>query len=124
MKKSSIVLISIGIIFLAFILIVAIYKFVIPLFILGSAVDSNEELISTSVSPNGSITLEAYKDNGSATVDYSIKVYRVTDTTKDLIYNAYHEYEVDISWINDKEVSINGNLLDLSKGETYDWRTD
>ena len=88
---------------------------------------ASEENISTSISPDKTYTLEAYKVNGSATVDYSIKVYKLSDTMlfgKTLIYNKYHEYDAEIKWINNDIVSINGIVLDLSKNETYDWRTD
>ena len=86
-----------------------------------------EEHISTSTSPDKTYTLEAYKVNGGATVDYSIKVYKLSDTMrleKTLIYNKYHEYDAKIEWINNDTVSINGVILDLSKNETYDWRDD
>lgn len=88
---------------------------------------TSEEKISTSISPDKTYTLEAYKVNGGATVDYSIKVYKLSDTMlfgKTLIYNKYHEYDAEIKWINNDIVSINGVVLDLSKDGTYDWRTN
>lgn len=87
----------------------------------------SEEYISTSTSPDKTYTLETYKVNGGATVDYSIKVYKTGDTTsfgKTLIYNKYHEYDAEIEWIDNDTVLINGVALDLSKDETYDWRND
>lgn len=87
----------------------------------------SEEYISTSISPDKTYTLETYKVNGGATVDYSIKVYKTGDNTsfgKTLIYNKYHEYDAEIEWIDNDTVLINGVALDLSKDETYDWRND
>lgn len=46
----------------------------------------------------------------------------MSNDDKKLIYNAYHEYEADIEWISNSQVSINEKELDLSKNETYDWR--
>ncbi len=54
-------------------------------------------------------------------------LYKISDNMqlgKTLIYNKYHDYDADIKWINNYTVSINGVVLDLSKDETYDWRTD
>lgn len=88
---------------------------------------TSEEKILISISPNNAYTLEAYKVNGGATIDYSIKVYKLSNNTisgKTLIYNKYHEYDAEIKWINNDNVSINGIVLDLSKNERYDWRED
>ena len=94
-----------------------------PIVRLGISQSNNEEtFLLSSVSPEGEYKLEAYKTEPGATVDFSIKVYIINESDKDLIYNAYHEYQVEIIWINRNTVSINGKNLDLSKGETYDWR--
>lgn len=83
-----------------------------------------EDLLLTTKSPNNAYTVEAYKTNGGATVDYSIKVYLINNNNKLLIYDKYHDYDADIKWINNDIIYINGITLDLSKGETYDWRKD
>ncbi|MCH5298015.1 MAG: hypothetical protein J1E85_10160 [Ruminococcus sp.] len=70
---------------------------------------TSDEHIFTSISPDKTYTLEAYKVNGGATTDYSIKVYRLSDNTmfgKTLIYNKYHDYNAEIKWINNDTVSI------------------
>ncbi len=85
---------------------------------------NNEELLLTSTSPNNTYTIEAYKVNGGATVDFFIKVYLIEDGKKNLIYNKYHDYNAEIMWLNDNIVLINDIKLDLSKSETYDWRDD
>ncbi len=84
--------------------------------------NADDTLLFCSSSPNGKITLEVYRVEAGATVDFSIKVYRIQGTQKVLIYNAYHEYEATIQWVNDNIVRINGRELNLSQGETYDWR--
>ena len=81
-----------------------------------------ETFLSSSTSPDGDYTLEAYKTEPGATVDFSIKVYIVNGNKKELIYNAYHEYYAEITWVGKSKVSINGKILELSDGETYDWR--
>ncbi len=86
---------------------------------------TSEEIIATSTSPDETYKLEAYIVNGGATTDYSIKVYLLNESSlsgKKLIYNKYHDYNADIQWLDNDTVSINGVVLDLSKGETYDWR--
>jgi len=81
-----------------------------------------ESLLESSQSPDGRYYLEAYRTNPGATVDFSVKVYRVNNDKKELIYFVYHESEVTINWIDDNTVSINGRSLDLSKNEKYDKR--
>lgn len=84
---------------------------------------TEEDLLLTSTSPNKTYTVEAYLSNSGATVDYSIKVYLLDNSKKTLIYNKYHDYDAKIEWIDDEIISINEITLDLSKGETYDWRS-
>lgn len=114
---------------LVIILIVGLVIFLLIMLWLGSVLKlgisqngTPETLIDSSISPDGKYTLEAYKTESGATVDFSIKVYIRTDHSKQLIYNAYHEYNVEIEWISNSQVSINGKILDLSKNETFDWR--
>ena len=84
---------------------------------------TSQEKILTSTSPDNTYTLEAYRVNGGATTDYSVKVYRFdNNSSKALIYNKYHDYNAEINWISNCVVSINDVTLDLSKNETYDWR--
>ena len=90
--------------------------------IVKSQENSPETFITSSQSPDGEYILEAYRTEPGATVDFSIKVYEVTGNTKTLIYDAYHESDVQIFWVNNTIVSINGKELDLSCEETYDWR--
>ncbi len=90
--------------------------------IVKSQENSPETFITSSQSPDGEYILEAYRTEPGATVDFSIKVYEVTGNTKTLIYDAYHESDVQIFWVNNTIVSINGKEFDLSCEETYDWR--
>lgn len=83
---------------------------------------NQETLLLSSQSPDEKYNLYAYKTNPHATVDFSIKVYLIKSGKKKLIYNAYHEYDAEIIWIDNETVSINGKTLDLSQGEKYDWR--
>lgn len=121
-KAMIILLIIIGAIIAIVIVGVIVYKFIVPITILGSKSDS-EELIATSISPNGSVSLEVYRDNGNATVDYSVKVYAEMNGKRKLVYNKYHQKQVDIVWLSDYIVEIGDIKLDLSKNQTYDWRS-
>ena len=84
--------------------------------------ESKEILLMESMSPAGEYKLEAYRTEPGATVDYSIKVYLLNNEKKTIIYNKYHERNVEISWLNNSSVLINGVQLDLEKEDTYDWR--
>ena len=122
LNKKVIILILSVVVLLIFVWIIF---WLIPALKLGTTQNNvSETLLESSVSPDGKYTLEAYKTEPGATVDFSIKVYIITKTDKSLIYNVYHEYKVDIDWISDNQVSINSRTLDLSKNETYDWRNN
>ena len=124
-KKTIILIVSISVI--AFLLVVSFIAFwLVPVikmgFVQSNTSNTPETLLKSTTSPDGKYTLEAYKTEPGATVDFSIKVYMLTENDKELIYNAYHEYDADIIWVNDNQVSINNRILDLSKNETFDWR--
>lgn len=86
--------------------------------------EKGETLLQTSVSPNGTYTIEAYRTEPGATVDYSIKVYLIGEDKKMLIYNAYHEFTVTIEWVSDEAVIINDRKLNIANGEKYDWQNN
>ncbi len=77
-----------------------------------------------SISPNKEYILEAYRTSPAATVDFSVKVYRINEQGKKLIYNSYKESTVEIHWLNENIVVINGTEINLKLNETYDWRFD
>ena len=78
--------------------------------------------MARSESPDGTYVLEAYRLEGGATVDYSIKVYLTRGKMKKLIYNEYHGYDAEIEWLSDSEAMINKKVLNIKEGEKYDWR--
>ena len=51
-------------------------------------------------------------------------IYMINGNQKETICNAYHESEAKIDWVDNTTVSINGKTLDISSGETYDWRKE
>ena len=103
---------------------ICIIAIILSVMFLLSGCSASEELIEKSTSPSGKYTVEAYLMNPGATGDYSIKVYLQKVISKVLIYNKYHDYDADIKWLSDDVVVINSVTLDVSKGETYDWRND
>lgn len=88
--------------------------------IVSSQSNTPETFILSSQSPDGKYNLEVYRTEPGATVDFSIRAYLVNDNKKKIIYDAYHEKDADVDWLNDSTVSINGKTLDLSRTETYD----
>jgi len=84
--------------------------------------DEDDEFLLTSTSPDGTYALHAWRILEGATVANSIRVYRAVGPLTVCIYNGYREDKVSIDWLSDTVVQINGVVLDLSKGENYDWR--
>lgn len=124
MKRKLIIVFSIiSSVILISLLVLFVCGCVIPALNIGISQTCNQEtFLMSSQSPDGKYNLEAYKTEPGATVDYSIRVYIVNGDHKSLIYDAYHEYDVKIIWIDDSTVAINDKSLDISRGETYDWR--
>ena len=104
-------------------ILITVFVMVLLIYTLSACSASvSEELIEVSESPNGIHSVEAYLVNGGATVDWAVKVYLVDDSNKTIIFNQYHKSTANIKWIDDNRIIINDIELDLSKGETYDWR--
>lgn len=126
MKKTVITIISIILgIALVFSLAMLIRNYIVPvLTIANSQKNVQETFLCSSESPDDKFNLEAYRTEPGATVDYSVRVYMINGNQKEIIYNAYHESEAKIDWVDNTTVSINGKTLDMSSGETYDWRKE
>jgi len=126
MKKTVITIISIILgIALVFSLAMLIRNYIVPvLTIANSQKNVQETFLCSSESPDGKFNLEAFRTEPGATVDYSVRVYMINGNQKEIIYNAYHESEAKIDWVDNTTVSINGKTLDMSSGETYDWRKE
>ena len=125
MKRTIVTILSIiSSVVLIVLLALFIRIYFIPILNIGnSQTNSQETFLLASQSPDGKYNLEAYRTEPGATVDFSIRVYIINDNKKNIIYDAYHEYEAQIFWIDNSTISINGKTLDISRGETYDWRT-
>lgn len=84
-----------------------------------------QEIIQVVPSPNGTYTVTAYLNNGGATTDYAVlcSVKSAGRNKEKNIYWKYHCDEVDIMWIDDHTVQINGVELNVKK-DTYDYRRD
>lgn len=125
MKRTIVIvlfIISSLVLIVLFALFIRIY--IVPIFNIGNSQTSSQEtFLISSQSPDGKYNLEAYRTEPGATVDFSIRVYIINDNNRKIIYDAYHEHEVKIVWLDNSMVSINGKTLDLSRGEKYDWRT-
>lgn len=123
--KKTLIISGIALAAVASILLLALFviHYVVPIFdMVLSQQNESETLLIESESPDGSYRISAYRTEPGATVDFSVKVYLFSEDGKKLIYNAYHESKAEIGWTDDSTVMINGKTLDLSRGETYDWR--
>ena len=124
MKRNIVIILStMACVVLMVLLALFIRIYIIPALNIGNSQTNNPEtFLIASQSPDGKYNLEAYRTEPGATVDFSIRVYLTTNDKKSLIYDAYHEYEAKIVWIDNTMVSINGKTLDISQGEKYNWR--
>ncbi len=124
MKRTIVIILStMARVVLIVLLALFIRIYIIPALNIGNSQTNNPEtFLIASQSPDGKYNLEAYRTEPGATVDFSIRVYLTTNDKKSLIYDAYHEYEAKIAWIDNTTVSINGKTLDISQGEKYNWR--
>lgn len=83
-----------------------------------------QELITESISPEGTYTVNAYLYNGGATTSYAVLgelVFNEVNKKSKKIYWQYKEENAVIEWIDDDTVLINGVQLELPH-ETYDYR--
>ena len=73
------------------------------------------DLQSKSFSPNKKYTLEIYLYSGGATQDWTSIVKMINNYTGKSrnIYQVYHEKKVEIYWINENIVEINGKKINL-----------
>lgn len=123
MKRIIVIILSMACVVLMVLLALFIRIYIIPALNIGNSQTNNPEtFLIASQSPDGKYNLEAYRTEPGATVDFSIRVYLTTNDKKSLIYDAYHEYEAKIIWIDNTTVSINGKTLDILQGEKYNWR--
>ena len=127
MTKRTIVIILSIISSVVLIVLLALFVriYIVPILNIGDSQTNNPEtFLMASQSPDGKYNLEVYRTEPGATVDYSVRVYMINGNQKEIIYNAYHESEAKIDWVDNTTVSINGKTLDMSSGETYDWRKE
>ncbi|MFZ7942464.1 DUF5412 domain-containing protein [Neobacillus sp. 19] len=82
------------------------------------------EYLTEETSPDGKYTVKAYRNNGSATVSYSIRgelIFNERNKKSKNIYWNYRENTAIISWIDKDTVEINGHQLDVPN-EKFDYR--
>ena len=83
------------------------------------------EFIKSSVSPDGTYKINAYVCDGGATVDFSVRCEVETLSTGETrnIFWQYHRQDIEIEWLSDYVVKIDGIELDVTK-DSYDWRNN
>lgn len=81
--------------------------------------ETPDTFLLSSTSPGGSITLEAWRENTNATEPFYLHVSRVEEGREPVvIYRTRGESEVEIEWLSDDTVRINGVTLDAA-GDGY-----
>ena len=82
-----------------------------------------QELINETTFSDNEYTIKAYRNNGSATVDWAVLCTLTDNRTKKTknIYWQYREKDAVIEWIDTDTVKINNVTLNLPD-DTYDWR--
>ncbi|KMK95309.1 hypothetical protein VL03_10700 [Rossellomorea marisflavi] len=84
------------------------------------------ELITEETSPDGRYTVQTFRNNGGATVDYAVLgvlTFNEKDRGVKNIYWQYHEEEGKVSWVDDDTVQINDQVLHVPD-EVYDYRRE
>lgn len=82
------------------------------------------EYLTEETSPDGTYTIKAYRNNGGATTSYSIRgelVFNQKNSKTKNIYWNYRENTVEIEWIDNDTVIINGHTLKVPN-EIFDFR--
>ncbi|MBR3350603.1 MAG: hypothetical protein IKG35_00625 [Erysipelotrichaceae bacterium] len=77
------------------------------------------------VESNNNLAIVVYRNNGGATVDYSLLcTVKNTETNQEWnLFWDYPYYKPEIKWINDNTVMINSNLLNVYL-DRYDYRRE
>lgn len=108
--------------FIALILVVVECFFIVKS---TTAVDINDlpkgDFQFENVSPNGEIKLKVYKLENS--ICSSVRVAAEIEGETSNVYWQTHEENMDVLWLNDSEVLINGVLLNVQEGGSYDCRS-
>jgi len=113
------------IVFVIFIIVIIFSSLGYHFFVSMNGLPKGEMILETE-SPNNNYTIRAYLVNEHATVDFCIRcelIYNYKTKMKKNIYWGYREDAVEIEWINDNSVIINGRNIELPNGK-YDWRIE
>lgn len=84
-----------------------------------------QEYLFSSSSPTGEYEIAVYRNNGGATTGYAYLCV-VTNNKTQRKRNFFWDYRIDgvnIEWLNDHTVSINGRKLDV-RSDSYDFRKE
>lgn len=82
------------------------------------------EYLTDETSPDGTYTIKAYRNNGGATTSNSIRgelVFNQRNSKTKNIYWNYREDTVEIEWVDNDTVIINGHTLKVPN-EKFDFR--
>ena len=112
-KTGMIVLRSFSFLFVGFIGLFLLLK-LLALLLGGS------EHLTTSTSPNGKHTIDFYSFDAGAAGTFGVRgELDGLFGFKKLIYYGKHEDYANVKWTSNDTIEINGNLLNVEKGEMY-----
>lgn len=86
---------------------------------------NGQQYITESTSPDGKYTVTAYLNNGGATTSYAV-LGTLKNNSNNKTKNIYWQYrceKVDMEWISDDTIKINGTQLQV-ENEIYDFRRE
>ncbi|MEO4053922.1 DUF5412 family protein [Solibacillus sp. CAU 1738] len=85
---------------------------------------SEGKFLSEHLSPNHDYTARAYLiDEGGATIRAVIRVEIDFGPERKTVYWNYDESTVNITWLNNEAIAINGHQLNIFN-DTYNWKKD
>lgn len=84
------------------------------------------ELVKSTPSPNGDYTIHTFFRDGGVETAHSVRCELVnvkTNESKNIYFN-FPDYNPFVEWLDQDLVKIGNKTLNISEGETYDWRRD
>lgn len=83
------------------------------------------ELIRSIESPDRNYVINTYLVSNALSADAArVELYVIKRERGKTIYWNYPDHDPYVKWLNNREVFIGDQVLNILKGETYDWRHD
>lgn len=89
----------------------------------GCSDTCSKSKLESITSPNQEYTINSYRHNCGATVDYQVTAELCKNNLCLEIYKCYHEKDSYIYWLDNENVFINNKKLNIKK-DSYNWKDD